>query len=63
MFRVYRKMSRPIVPALAIAFGMNALIASYVTYREQIAYAKLKMKLLAEDQASRQQPVPELEGF
>lgn len=38
-------MSRPIVPALGVALGVNALVASYLTYREQLAYARFQVKL------------------
>lgn len=56
VFRVYRKMSRPLVPALAIALGLNALVASYVTYREQLSYAMLQVQVREEEHAQRINP-------
>lgn len=56
VFRVYRKMSRPLVPALAIALGLNAMVASYVTYREQLSYAMLQVQMREEEHAQRINP-------
>lgn len=47
-------MTRPIVPALAVAIGLHALAASYITYREQMFYAVLQVKLREEAHRERQ---------
>lgn len=57
LFGVYVKMTRPIVPALGVALGLNALVASYITYREQIAYALLQARLREAEWTARSQGV------
>lgn len=46
-------MTKPIVPALAISLGLNALVASFLTYRQQLAFAKLQVSLMEKERQER----------
>lgn len=53
LLKTYRKMTKPLVPALAISLGLNAIVASFLTYRQQVAFAKLQVYLTEKERHQR----------
>ncbi|XP_037949994.1 uncharacterized protein LOC119681010 [Teleopsis dalmanni] len=45
VFKLWRKMTRPITPVLATIFVGQAIAAAYITYREQLEYLRLQIKM------------------
>lgn len=53
LLKIYAKMTRPVLPTLAVVLGLNALVASFLTYRQQLAFAKLQVYLLEKERGER----------
>ncbi|XP_067626714.1 uncharacterized protein [Eurosta solidaginis] len=55
VFKLWRKLARPIFPVLGAALAGQAVIAMYITYKEQMQNWKLHMKLKHLEQLAEQQ--------
>lgn len=54
LLRVYKKMTKPITMGLTVSLGLNIVVATVITYREQLNILKLQYKIMEEERQAEE---------